>query len=171
MLLLSHLASAAPAERWTHDPFAADVADGYIYGRGAVDMKGMVAMELAVVRLLVDAARAAGRDPASDPIPGLRRDLLFTCTADEEAGAVAGARWIADHRPDWLLAAGALNECGGVATTVPVAGSSRSGRREGLRRITGRRQRHRGHGRCRARKRHSLAAEGSFRLATHDPPG
>ncbi|HEX5148369.1 MAG TPA: M20/M25/M40 family metallo-hydrolase, partial [Candidatus Limnocylindrales bacterium] len=74
-LLLSHLdVVPAPAERWTHDPFAAELADGYIYGRGAVDMKGMVAMELAVVRLLTDAARAAGRDPAGDPIPGLRRD-------------------------------------------------------------------------------------------------
>ena len=119
LLLLSHLdVVPAPAERWTHDPFAADLANGYVYGRGAVDMKGMVAMELAVVRLLTDAARAAGRDPASDPIPGLRRDLLFTCTADEEAGGGAGAKWIAERRPDWLQAAGALNECGGIATTV-----------------------------------------------------
>jgi acetylornithine deacetylase/succinyl-diaminopimelate desuccinylase-like protein len=118
-LLLSHLdVVPAPSERWTHDPFAADVADRYIYGRGAVDMKGMVALELGVVRLLAEAARAAGRDPASDPVPGLRRDILFTCTADEEAGAGAGARWIAEHRPDWLQAAGAVNECGGVATTV-----------------------------------------------------
>jgi acetylornithine deacetylase/succinyl-diaminopimelate desuccinylase-like protein len=118
-LLLSHLdVVPAPSERWTHDPFSGDLADGYIYGRGAVDMKGMVALELGVVRLLTEAARAAGRDPASDPIPGLRRDILFTCTADEEAGAVAGARWIAEHRPDWLQAAGAVNECGGVATTV-----------------------------------------------------
>jgi acetylornithine deacetylase/succinyl-diaminopimelate desuccinylase-like protein len=119
LLLLSHLdVVPAPAERWTHHPFAADLDAGYIYGRGAVDMKGMVAMELGVVRLLTDAARAAGRDPASDPIPGLRRDVLFTCTADEEAGGGAGAKWIAEHRPDWLLAAGGLNECGGVATTI-----------------------------------------------------
>lgn len=119
LLLLSHLdVVPAPAERWSHDPFAAELADGYIYGRGAVDMKSMVAMELGVVRLLTDAARAAGRDPASDPIPGLRRDLLFTCTADEEAGAGAGAKWIAEQRPDWLRAAGALNECGAIAMTV-----------------------------------------------------
>jgi Acetylornithine deacetylase/Succinyl-diaminopimelate desuccinylase and related deacylases len=119
LLLLSHLdVVPAPAERWTHDPFAADLTDGYVYGRGAVDMKGMVAMELEVVRLLADQALAAGLDPARDPIPGLRRDLLFTCTADEEAGGTAGARWIVDHRPDWLRAAGALNECGGVAMTV-----------------------------------------------------
>ena len=119
LLLLSHLdVVPAPAERWTHDPFAADLADGYVYGRGAVDMKGMVAMELGVVRLLADQARAAGLDPALDPIPRLRRDLLVTCTADEETGGTAGARWIVEHRPDWLRAAGALNECGGVAMTV-----------------------------------------------------
>jgi acetylornithine deacetylase/succinyl-diaminopimelate desuccinylase-like protein len=118
-LLLSHLdVVPAPAERWSHDPFAADLEDGYIYGRGAVDMKGMVAMELGVVRLLTDAARAAGRNPATDPVPGLRRDVLFTCTADEEAGGAAGAKWVAEQRPEWLRAAGAVNECGGVATTV-----------------------------------------------------
>ncbi|MFP5343751.1 MAG: M20/M25/M40 family metallo-hydrolase [Candidatus Limnocylindria bacterium] len=118
-LLLSHLdVVPAPADRWTHDPFAADIADGYVYGRGAVDMKGMVAMELGVVERLVDEARTAGLDPARDPIPGLRRDVLFTCTADEEAGAAAGARWIAEHRPGWLRAAGAVNECGGVSVTV-----------------------------------------------------
>ena len=119
LLLLSHLdVVPAPPERWSHDPFSGDLADGYVYGRGAVDMKGMVAMELSVVRLLAAEAQAAGLDPAKDPIPGLRRDVLFTCTADEEAGGMAGARWIAEHKPSWLQAAGALNECGGVATTV-----------------------------------------------------
>ena len=105
-------------ERWTHDPFAADIADGYVYGRGAVDMKDMIALELGVIERLVEEARAAGLDPATDPIPGLRRDVLFTCTADEEAGSIDGARWIAEHRPDWLQAAGAVNECGGVSVTV-----------------------------------------------------
>jgi acetylornithine deacetylase/succinyl-diaminopimelate desuccinylase-like protein len=119
LLLLSHLdVVPAPSDRWSHDPFAADLADGHVYGRGAVDMKDMVAMELAVVRLLAAEARAVGRDPARDPIPGLRRDVLFTSTADEEAGGEAGAKWIAANRPEWLLAAGALNECGGVSTTV-----------------------------------------------------
>ena len=119
LLLLSHLdVVPAPAERWTHDPFAADVADGYVYGRGAVDMKGMIALEIGVIERLVEEARAAGLDPARDPIPGLRRDVLFTCTADEEAGSLDGARWIAQHRPDWLQAAGAVNECGGVSVTV-----------------------------------------------------
>jgi acetylornithine deacetylase/succinyl-diaminopimelate desuccinylase-like protein len=118
-LLLSHLdVVPAPSERWSHDPFAAEIVDGYVVGRGAVDMKGMVAMELGVVEQLVAEARAADLDPATDPVPGLRRDVLFTCTADEEAGSVAGARWIAEHRPDWLRAAGAVNECGGVSVTV-----------------------------------------------------
>lgn len=118
-LLLSHLdVVPAPPERWSHDPFTADIADGYVYGRGAVDMKGMVALELAVFERLVGEARAAGRDPASDPIPGLRRDVLFTCAADEEAGSTDGARWFAAHRPEWLQAAGAVNECGGVSVTV-----------------------------------------------------
>jgi acetylornithine deacetylase/succinyl-diaminopimelate desuccinylase-like protein len=119
LLLLSHLdVVPAPPERWSHEPFAADVADGYVYGRGAVDMKGTIAMQLAVVGLLAWEARTAGLDPARDPIPGLRRDVLFTCTADEEEGGAAGARWLAKHRPDWLRAAGALNECGGVSVTV-----------------------------------------------------
>ena len=118
-LLLSHLdVVPAAADRWTHDPFGADIADGYVYGRGAVDMKGMIALELGVVERLAEEARAAGLDPATDPIPGLRRDVLFTCTADEETGAVDGARWVVEHRPDWLRAAGAVNECGGVSVTV-----------------------------------------------------
>ena len=119
LLLLSHLdVVPAPPERWSHDPFAADIEDGYVYGRGAVDMKAMVAMELGVVRLLAAEARGAGLDPARDPIPGLRRDVLFTCTADEEAGGLAGAKWIAENRPEWMRAAGALNECGGVSATI-----------------------------------------------------
>ncbi len=118
-LLLSHLdVVPAPAEGWTHDPFAAELADGYVWGRGAVDMKAMVAMELAVLRLLATEARAAGRDPATDPVPGLSRDVLFASTADEEAGGRAGAWWIADHRPELLRAAGAVNECGGVSVEV-----------------------------------------------------
>ena len=119
LLLLSHLdVVPAPSARWSHDPFAAELVEGYIYGRGAVDMKAMVAMELGVVRLLAAEARAAGLDPARDPVPGLTRDVLFTCTADEEAGGLAGAKWVAEHRPQWLRAAGALNECGGVSITV-----------------------------------------------------
>ena len=87
LLLLSHLdVVPAPPELWTHDPFGGDVADGYVWGRGAVDMKGMVAMEVAVVRRLAAEARAAGRDPATDPIPGCGAMSCSPATADEEAG-------------------------------------------------------------------------------------
>lgn len=119
LLLLSHTdVVPAPPDGWTHDPFGGDLADGHVWGRGAVDMKSMVAMELAVMRLLAAETRAAGRDPASDPVPGLRRDVIFASTADEEAGGVEGAGWMAGHRPDLLAAAGAVNECGGVSIVV-----------------------------------------------------
>lgn len=122
LLLLSHhdVVPARAADGWTHDPFAADVADGYVWGRGAVDMKTMVALEVTVLRLLARRARAAGVDPARDPVPGLRRDVLFASTADEEAGGHEGAGWLVANRPETLRAAGALNEVGGVS--VEVAG-------------------------------------------------
>jgi acetylornithine deacetylase/succinyl-diaminopimelate desuccinylase-like protein len=118
LLLLSHLdVVPAPPDEWTHDPFGADIADGQIWGRGAVDMKHLVAMELTVMRLLAAEARAAGRDPASDPVPGLTRDILFASTADEEAGGLNGIASIIAERPELLTAAGAINESGAVATT------------------------------------------------------
>jgi len=116
LLLLSHLdVVPADAGRWTHDPFSGDLADGYVYGRGAVDMKSMVAMSLQVVLDLAAAAHAAGRDPAHEPVPGLRRDLIFAATADEEAGGLLGAGWLVDHEPDLLRADACLTEAGGVS--------------------------------------------------------
>jgi acetylornithine deacetylase/succinyl-diaminopimelate desuccinylase-like protein len=118
LLLLGHLdVVPAAAELWTHGPFDGDVADGYVWGRGAVDMKNLVAMELTVIRMLAGEARAAGRDPASDPIPGLTRDILFASTADEEAGGLNGIGWIVAERPELIRAAAAINESGAVATT------------------------------------------------------
>ena len=75
-------------------------------------------MELEVMRLLAAEARAAGRDPSSDPVPGLTRDILFASTADEEAGGLAGAAWLALEHPDTLRATAAINEAGGVAAYV-----------------------------------------------------
>ena len=121
LLLLAHhdVVPVDPAG-WRFPPFDAIVADGYVWGRGAVDMKSMVAMEVMVVVLLARRARAAGLDPARDPIPGLRRDVLFACTADEEAGGAVGVKWLVENRPEVLRAAGALNEAGGVS--VELAG-------------------------------------------------
>ena len=121
LLLMSHLdVVPAPAERWTHDPFGAEIADGYVWGRGAVDMKHMVAMELELMLILARLSRAGGRDPASDPVPGLRRDVIFAATADEEIGGDAGIGWIVDHRPELIRADAALNEDG--AFTVEAFG-------------------------------------------------
>jgi acetylornithine deacetylase/succinyl-diaminopimelate desuccinylase-like protein len=118
LLLLSHLdVVPAPDELWTHGPFDGDLAEGCVWGRGALDMKDLLAQELTVVRMLAAEARAAGRNPASDPIPGLTRDVLFLSTADEEAGGLNGIAWIVQDRPELVRAAGAVNEAGGVATT------------------------------------------------------
>ncbi|HXR26532.1 MAG TPA: M20/M25/M40 family metallo-hydrolase [Candidatus Baltobacteraceae bacterium] len=119
LLLLGHLdVVPADAERWTHDPFGGELAGGYLYGRGAVDMKNMVAMSLQVVLDLAAEATAAGLDPARDAVPGLRRDLIFAATADEEAGGLLGAGWLVDHEPDLLRAEACLTETGGVSVQV-----------------------------------------------------
>jgi acetylornithine deacetylase/succinyl-diaminopimelate desuccinylase-like protein len=119
LLLLSHLdVVPVAAELWTHDPFGGEIVDGQVWGRGAVDMKHLVAMELTVVRMLAAEARAAGRNPATDPIPGLTRDVILASTADEEAGGLNGIVPIIVERPELLQAAAALNESGAIATTL-----------------------------------------------------
>jgi acetylornithine deacetylase/succinyl-diaminopimelate desuccinylase-like protein len=113
LILLSHLdVVPVEAESWSRDPFGAELVDGEIWGRGAVDMKEMVAMELAVMLEL---------QRAGTP---LRRDVIFAALADEEAGGTFGAlHWIRE-RPDLFTdgsgrpAAAALNEVGGYSMTV-----------------------------------------------------
>jgi acetylornithine deacetylase/succinyl-diaminopimelate desuccinylase-like protein len=103
LLLNGHLdVVAAEAGRWRHPPFAGEVHDGAVWGRGAVDMKQMVAMSVAVVGLL---ARLG--------VP-LRRDLKLAAVADEEAGCAAGSAWLVDHHPDKVRAGHALGEVGGA---------------------------------------------------------
>lgn len=98
----------ANAEDWQVDPFSGVIKDGCVWGRGAVDMKDMVAMILAVVR---DIART-GRVPA--------RDLVFAFLADEEAGGLKGSHWLVDHRPELFDGVTeAISEVGGYSVTVP----------------------------------------------------
>jgi acetylornithine deacetylase/succinyl-diaminopimelate desuccinylase-like protein len=113
IVLLSHVdVVPVDVEAWTHDPFAADLIDGTIWGRGAVDMKDMVAMELSVMLAL---ARTGGER---------RRDVIFAAVADEEAGGVYGAAHWAAERPDLFSggdgrrAAVALNEVGGYSMAI-----------------------------------------------------
>jgi acetylornithine deacetylase/succinyl-diaminopimelate desuccinylase-like protein len=103
LLLNGHVdVVAAEAGRWRHPPFAGEVHDGAIWGRGAVDMKHMVAMSVATVGLL---ARLG--------VP-LRRDLKLAAVADEEAGCALGSAWLVDHHPDKVRAGHALGEVGGA---------------------------------------------------------
>jgi acetylornithine deacetylase/succinyl-diaminopimelate desuccinylase-like protein len=89
LVLLSHLdVVPVDAEAWTRDPFGGDLVDGVVWGRGAVDMKNMVAMELGVVLAL----RRSGAE--------LNRDVIFAAVADEEAGGVHGAHHLVEERWD-----------------------------------------------------------------------
>ena len=102
LLLMSHTdVVAVEPDKWTEDPFGARIVDGYLYGRGALDMKHMVAMELQTMLLL----KRRG-------VP-LKRDVIFMAAADEEVGGHAGAGWLVRNRPDLIEAEYALNEGGG----------------------------------------------------------
>lgn len=97
----------AVAEHWSVDPFAGVVKDGYVWGRGAVDMKGMVAAILATVRSF----GRAGRRP--------RRDVVLAFFADEEAGGEAGAGYVTAERPDLFTGCDdAIGEVGGFSRTL-----------------------------------------------------
>lgn len=99
----------AHAPDWQVHPFSGEERDGALWGRGAVDMKGMDAMILAVLR---DLART-GRRPA--------RDVVFAFLADEEAGGLKGARYLVDHRPELFEGVTeAISEVGGFS--VDLAG-------------------------------------------------
>lgn len=108
LLLHGHLdVVAADAADWTHDPFGADVVDGMVWGRGAVDMKDMDAMILAVVRQWGFTGRRPGRDVV----------VLFT--PDEEAGGVHGSHWLVDHRPELFEGVTeAVGEVGGFSALI-----------------------------------------------------
>lgn len=111
LLLYSHL-DVVPAERagWTVDPFAAEIRDGHVYGRGALDMKGIGATQLAVFLALA-------RDAAAGRIV-LKRDLILAATADEESSANLGMGPLAAAHPDLLRAEYALSEFGGYPMRV-----------------------------------------------------
>ncbi len=97
---------ADPAE-WSVHPFSGEERDGYIWGRGAVDMKDMDAMVLALVR---DWARTGVQPP---------RDIVLAYVADEEAGGKLGARWLVDEHPDLFEGCTeAISEVGGFSITV-----------------------------------------------------
>lgn len=91
-LVLSCHVDVVPADetRWDHPPFSGHHDGRYIWGRGAIDMKGFAAMGLAAFNTL-----------RSEGIP-ITRDVIFAAVSDEEAGTRHGSRWLVDERPDLL---------------------------------------------------------------------
>jgi len=93
---------ADPAD-WTHDPWSGDIADGFLWGRGALDMKSQVAAEIAAAASL---ARSGWR-----PAGG---ELLIVAVVDEETGGSLGAEWITKNHPEKVRCDMLLNEGGGA---------------------------------------------------------
>ncbi len=93
---------ADPAD-WTHDPWSGEIADGYLWGRGALDMKSQVAAEIAAAASL---ARSGWR-----PAHG---ELLIVAVVDEETGGSLGAQWITETHPEKVRCDLLVNEGGGA---------------------------------------------------------
>jgi acetylornithine deacetylase/succinyl-diaminopimelate desuccinylase-like protein len=99
LLLLSHLdVVAANPKEWSVDPFAGVVKEGFVWGRGALDMKSMTAMEVMVMKLLK-------RNNVE-----LKGDVILAATADEEKGGEAGAGWLVRNHPEKVRADYVINE-------------------------------------------------------------
>jgi len=96
---------ADPGE-WSRDPWCGDLEDGWVWGRGALDMKGQVAAELAAG---LDLARSGWRP---------KGELLLVITADEEAGGALGARWLCENHADRVRCDFAVNEGGGSSIAM-----------------------------------------------------
>jgi acetylornithine deacetylase/succinyl-diaminopimelate desuccinylase-like protein len=111
LLLLSHLdVVAANPKEWSVDPFSGLVKDGFVWGRGAVDMKSMTAMEVMVLKLLK-------RNNVK-----LKGDVILAATADEEKGGEAGAGWLVRNHLEKVRADYVINEGGGQA--IPMDGKN-----------------------------------------------
>jgi acetylornithine deacetylase/succinyl-diaminopimelate desuccinylase-like protein len=108
LLIHGHLdvVPADPSE-WSVDPFAGEIRDGYLWGRGTVDMKDMDAMVLALVR---DWARSGRKPP---------RDIVLAFVSDEEAGGRQGAHYLVDNHPDLFAdCTEAISEVGGFSVSL-----------------------------------------------------
>jgi acetylornithine deacetylase/succinyl-diaminopimelate desuccinylase-like protein len=104
LLLLSHL-DVVPvnAEQWSVEPFSGVIKDGFVWGRGALDMKGMTAIEVMVLKLLK-------RNDVK-----LKGDVILAATADEEMGGLGGADYLLRNHKEKVFAEYVLNEGGGSA--------------------------------------------------------
>ncbi len=107
-ILLQGHTDVVPADptEWSRPPFSAEIADGCIWGRGALDMKGTVVMQLMALLTL----KRMGARP--------RGDVIFAAMADEETGGLLGAGWLVDNEPDLVRAEVALGEVGGFTLYI-----------------------------------------------------
>lgn len=104
LLLNAHLdVVEADASKWKHDPFKGEIHDGYLWGRGAIDMKNMAAMSASVM------AHLARRQKEGLV---LERDVIFAAVADEEAGCDLGSLYLVDEHADEVKAEYMLGEVG-----------------------------------------------------------
>ncbi len=104
LLLLSHLdVVAANAQEWSIDPFAGEIKDGCVYGRGAYDMKSMTVIEIMVMKLL------------NKNHVLLKGDVVLAGTADEEQGGEEGAGYLLRNYKEKVLCPYVINEGGGLA--------------------------------------------------------
>lgn len=105
VMLLAHMdVVGVEAEKWSCDPFGGIIRDGYLYGRGAIDDKGMLAANaMALIQLKRSVVDRGGE---------LDRDVVFVATSDEEAGGADGMKWLVDNHPEHLDAEFAINEGG-----------------------------------------------------------
>jgi acetylornithine deacetylase/succinyl-diaminopimelate desuccinylase-like protein len=109
LLLTAHLdVVEAEPESWAHPPFSGEVHDGCLWGRGAIDMKNMAAMSVAILTRLA----REGVKP--------RRDLIFAGVADEEAGCRHGSLWLCENHEELVRSEFAIGEGGGF--NLQVAG-------------------------------------------------
>jgi len=166
LLLSAHLdVVEADPSKWEHPPFAGVVADGCLWGRGAIDMKNMAAMSVAILRRL-----------AVDK-PVLARDVIFAGVADEEAGCDHGSRFLVEQHPELVRAEYAIGESGGFSlhlgstTFYPIQVAEK-----GLCWVRARWTGEPGHGSMPRpdsaviRMAHGLAALGAARMPVHATP-
>jgi acetylornithine deacetylase/succinyl-diaminopimelate desuccinylase-like protein len=103
LLLFSHLdVVSAEGSKWTHPPFAAQIADGYVWGRGSLDIKNHTAASVAVLKLL---KREGVR---------LKRDVILAAVADEEVACQLGSKFLVDQHPEKVRAEYGFGELGGI---------------------------------------------------------